>query len=545
MKRAVLLLVMACLQASTALRIAYVVSTWWPKIDGAAIAVMGHVRHFVAQGHHTLVVRPEVNKVLLDEAVRAKYDDPLPSSDKLSFVDYGTVENARAGGFELVIDPMRFEAAEQKLTTWKPDVILVMDPDLFMFDAFRIPGFRSRGPTPPPVTIACFTTYFAEAVRKMPDFWWIPAFAEPLLHAGVAMAYGGFDHIFVNGEPTRVYLETRVKLGLLGGVSYGAKDGLGLSARRELGSDLALEKRTTVVPSRGVAPDFCTRPAAAECDGVSAAAAFGASGSPSFVYVGRLAYDKYADELLAAYADALERLQAERVEHGAVLYLAGSGELTADAEALERRYPGKLKLLGSVAPHQVSCVLRRASVYISSAPNETYGRAQVEALRCSLPLLTMSTKCNMHVREGVNGLLAPDRHALASNIVRVIQEPSLLATLRDGAQQSSTAPQLADPNAKMLEAIVATHAKVLSSGRQPGTRWHLLWTALFWIGRLIDGEPGALIMAALLSAGGAFCLIVVCMCLCCTSQQSAGARPYPGFPTKDASKKKKKPYKLD
>ena len=533
------LLAAACLQASTGLRIAYVVSTWWPKIDGAAIAVMGHVRHFVAQGHDTLVVRPEVNKVLLDEAVRANYEDPLPNSEKLSFVDYSTVENARAGGYELVIDPMRFEDAERKLTTWKPDVILVMDPDLFMFDAFRIPGFRSRGPTPPPVTIACFTTYFAEAVRKMPDFWWIPAFAEPLLHAGVAMAYGGFDHIFVNGEPTRVYLETRVKLGLLGGVYYSAGE-----SRDGLGSDLALERRTTVVSSRGVAPDFCTRPAAAECEGVGAAAAIGAAaaGSPSFVYVGRLAYDKYADELLAAYAEALDTLKAKRLEHGAVLYLAGSGELTADAQALERRYPGKLRLLGSVAPHHVSCVLRKASVYISSAPNETYGRAQVEALRCSLPLLTMSTKCNMHVEEGVNGLLAPDRHALASNIVRVVKDAGLLRTLREGAARSSTAPQLADPNAKMLEAIVATHAQVMRSGRQPGTCWHLLWTALFWIGKLIDGDHAALTVVALLSTGSVFCILVVCMCFCCTSEQSTGARPYPGFPVNN---KKKKSQKLD
>merc|ERR1719240_2607804 len=113
----------------------------------------------------------------------------------------------------------------------------------------------------------------------------------------------------------------------------------------------------------------------------------------------------------------------------------------------------------------------------------------------------MSAKCNMHVRHGFNGLLAPDRHALASNIVRVITEPSLLATLREGAKQSSGAPQLVDPNAKMLEAIVATHAKVLSTGRQPGTSWHLLWTALFWIGKLIDGDHAALTVVMFLGTG--------------------------------------------
>lgn len=543
------LLLCGQLSVGRALRISYVVSTWWPKIDGAAIAVMGHVRHFVEQGHDVLVVRPEVNKVLLDEAIRAKYPDPLPSSKRLSFAEYGTIENARAGGFELVLDPMRFEAVEVELMRWKPDAILVMDPDLFMFDAFRIPGFRSRGFAPPPVTIACFTTYFAEAVRKMPDFWWIPTFAEPLLHAGVAMAYGGFDHIFVNGEPTKTYLRTGVKLGLLGGVSYssntaGGPIGSGHGGDAAGGREWDLSERTTVVSSRGVPPSFCSEPAASECESVPAAAAVGsADRSPAFVYVGRLAYDKYADELLRAYTEAMETLQAEKHAHSATLYLAGSGELIDEAHELERRFPGNIKVLGSVAPRHVSCVLRSADAYISSAPNETYGRAQVEALRCSLPLLTMTTKCNMHVEEGVNGLLAPDRHALAANIVRVVKDATLLGKLREGAASSAKAPQLADPNARMLEAIVATHAKVMASGRQPGRPWHLLWSALFWIGRAIDGDHAVLMMGALIVAVAILSLLIACVCCFCRDASNAGPRAYPLAPK--LSTKKKKTVKAD
>ena len=90
---------------------------------------------------------------------------------------------------------------------------------------------------------------------------------------------------------------------------------------------------------------------------------------------------------------AIYPLPTAQVAHEATLYLAGSGELSGLALEVARRYPGRLQLLGSVAPPHVSCLLRRGGAYISSAPNETYGRSLVEALRCSLPLLSMTTKC--------------------------------------------------------------------------------------------------------------------------------------------------------
>lgn len=231
-----LLLPLLQMELAGALRIAYVVNTWWPKIDGASIAVMGHVRHFAQEGHPVLVVRPQIraSEVLAEEARRAGFTDANVggSADApVSFVDFGTVPDARAGGFEIVIDPLAFREAERTLRAWLPDVLLVMDPCLFMFDAFRVPGItppvdgshaqpghpaRRHGaaavataatsasaPAFAPVTIACFTTHFVDAVRQMPDFWWIPTSAEPLLQAGVAMSYAVFDRIFVNGEPTR------------------------------------------------------------------------------------------------------------------------------------------------------------------------------------------------------------------------------------------------------------------------------------------------------------------------------------------------------
>lgn len=157
-----------------AARITYVTSTWWPKIDGACVAMMGHVRHFAAEGHDVLVVRPVVPAIMWRDATNmGDAVDPLPASERLAFVDFATIPGSRAGGYELVIDPLGFAEAEAAIVSFAPDVLLVADPDLFMFDAFRLPGFNSMASfARPPVTIACFTTFLVDAVFKMPDFVW-------------------------------------------------------------------------------------------------------------------------------------------------------------------------------------------------------------------------------------------------------------------------------------------------------------------------------------------------------------------------------------
>ena len=91
---------------------------------------------------------------------------------------------------------------------------------------------------------------------------------EFVLGQDVATAYGRFDRIFVNGAPTKSYLET-VSLGALGGVSSHPQPNASTPA------DLDLGARTTVVASRGVPADFCdaatSRPES--CAAVPAAAA--------------------------------------------------------------------------------------------------------------------------------------------------------------------------------------------------------------------------------------------------------------------------------
>ena len=353
----------------TKLRIAYVTNTWWPKVDGAGVAAMGHVRHFVAAGHAVLVVRPNFPA---DSPLRRAYGggdvgaDPLPAAARLEYVEYRTF-GARGGGYEPEMAPGEFPAVERALVAWAPDVLLVMDPDMFLLDTFRVPGFNGlMAQAEPPVSIACFTTFMVEIAVKMPEYWWVdnPP-VRALFEQGLATAYGRFDHIFLNGDDSLSYLKPIQVLSDWGWRPVGAS--------------------AAVVSSRGVAADFCTAAPADACAPVPAAAALrlpaaapdaaaatAAAAPPSpvvkFVYVGRLAYDKSVDVLLAAFASALTD---GGMGGRAALYLVGTGELLPLVREYEEAHPGGVHYAGHAPHHQVACVLREADAYVSAAPNET------------------------------------------------------------------------------------------------------------------------------------------------------------------------------
>ena len=160
---------------------------------------------------------------------------------------------------------------------------------------------------------------------------------------------------------------------------------------------------------------------------------------------------------------------------GAVLYVAGYGVLEGTVRAYEARLPGAVRYLGQLPHADVGCVLRRADVYLSAARNETYGRSQVEALRCGVPVLGMAS-CNLHIVDEVNGLVAEGVQQLADAIVRAVREPELLARMKAAA----TAPDF-DPNAEMLRAVLAARkdtleARAKGTGRRRVRAWHPLWS---------------------------------------------------------------------
>ena len=121
----------------------YVVNSWWPKVDGAAIALQGHVRHFADAGHEVLVLRPlfrEEHFPFLRGGRAERLADPMAGVERVQYVFYDVV--ARCDGYEIEVDRLAFGEAERRLRAFRPDVVLVADPDYFLFDAFRIPGVR-------------------------------------------------------------------------------------------------------------------------------------------------------------------------------------------------------------------------------------------------------------------------------------------------------------------------------------------------------------------------------------------------------------------
>ncbi|KAL3892620.1 MAG: hypothetical protein SGPRY_014954 [Prymnesium sp.] len=323
---------------ATPLRIAYVVNTWWPKVDGAAISAMGHVRYFASQGHQVLVVRPSYpsNSPLR----KVGGTDPQPPTPLISFLSF-SAGGTRGGGYEPESDPWAFPAVERSLLEWQPEVLLVMDPDMFMLDVFRVPGFNLllRQPSPP-VTIACFTFFAIEAVLKMPEYWWMhnrPMRA--LFMQGMTMVYGMFDHIFLNGHKTMEYLQYRPLLSTLQPVSSHHPPTLLLQPLHSTHGweRRSLAARARVVRSRGVPADFCTEVSEGHCASLGAVNVMRdmTKGRMAFVYVGRLSYDKSVDELLRAF----EIAAGQQTERAPVLYLIGSGELLWLVREYEQRLP--------------------------------------------------------------------------------------------------------------------------------------------------------------------------------------------------------------
>ena len=449
------------------------VNTWWPKVDGAAISSMGHVRYFASQGHPVLVVRPSYPDT--SPLWANGREDPLPPTDLISFVDFMS-SGSRGGGYEPEMDVGAFPAVERAIFAWQPDVLLVMDPDMFMLDAFRVPGFNLllRQPSPP-VTIACFTFFAIEAVLKMPEYWWMHnAPMQALFLQGLSMVYGMFDHIFLNGHKSMDYLQNLH-------ATHGTEQ-------------RSLAARARVVRSRGVPADFCTEVSAAQCDALGPVGTMRSmtEGRIAFVYVGRLSYDKSVDEMLRAFEIAARR----RTARDAVLYLVGNGELLWMVKEYEQRLPGQVKHLGIVTHNLVSCVLREATAYISAAHNETYGRSLVEALRCSLPVVTMSSS-NIHVRHEENGLLAQDTADLAAQLSRTLDDAARFGRL---SAEARNYPVIDDPNAQMLREVTQARAATIARQQRPSAPlpWHPFWSIYIRISFAIDNPTTATLVIALL-----------------------------------------------
>ena len=133
--------------------------------------------------------------------------------NRTSLIEYISypLRGSRAGGFEPAPDWWRISILDDRLKQWKPQALIVMDPDVFLYDSFRVPGFngifyesslyqslRVAGlksdlqPVPPPVPIGCLPIFGFESLIEFPPSRWLRFEPFPILFRQASICARGF-----------------------------------------------------------------------------------------------------------------------------------------------------------------------------------------------------------------------------------------------------------------------------------------------------------------------------------------------------------------
>lgn len=179
-----------------------------------------------------------------------------------------------------------------------------------------------------------------------------------------------------------------------------------------------------------------------------------ADGAPVALFVGRLVYYKGVDVLL----DALARTA------GARLVVVGDGPLRADLQRRAERLgiAPRVLWLGAVADDDLPGAYSGADLFVlpSTAPTETFGVVQVEAMAAGLPVVgtRLGTGVETVTRDGMTGrLVRPgDAGDLAGALGAILGDAALRARLAAAALERSedfTAGRLLPRYLSLYEAV--------------------------------------------------------------------------------------------
>ncbi|MGE5413496.1 MAG: glycosyltransferase family 4 protein [Syntrophomonadaceae bacterium] len=145
------------------------------------------------------------------------------------------------------------------------------------------------------------------------------------------------------------------------------------------------------------------------------------AGPPLVLFVGRLTRQKGP----ARFLEAARRVLVERPD--ARFVLAGTGDrlLWLRHRARELGLSGHVRFLGFVPHERLPELYRRASVYVLPSVAEPFGLTVLEALRQGVPTIATGSAGVTEVVESVIRVDAGDVEALAGEILRVLDSPSL------------------------------------------------------------------------------------------------------------------------
>jgi glycosyltransferase involved in cell wall biosynthesis len=150
------------------------------------------------------------------------------------------------------------------------------------------------------------------------------------------------------------------------------------------------------------------------------------SGTPLFVYLGRLKKYKRVDVVIRAFAG----LHVPE----ATLEIAGTGDYRAQLERLVKSLglSDRVKFLGFISEEAKLHLLRRAWASTLASPKEGWGISNLEAAACATPVVAANSPgIRESVIDGETGFLVPqnDPAAMTAAMRGLIESPSLVSSL--------------------------------------------------------------------------------------------------------------------
>jgi glycosyltransferase involved in cell wall biosynthesis len=153
-------------------------------------------------------------------------------------------------------------------------------------------------------------------------------------------------------------------------------------------------------------------------------------------------------------ADALGRI----ADLGWTLTVIGDGPARSDVAAAFAPFaPGRIELLGAVAPEAVPAALQGAAIYAWPGCGEAYGLAYLEAQAAGLPAVAQNTAgVPAVVLDGRTGLLTPagDVGAYAAALARLLRDEMERQALGAAARRFVTIERSLEAAAKRLDLLI-------------------------------------------------------------------------------------------
>lgn len=366
------------------MRVLYCTDTYPPQLNGVSIVTALSVEGLARRGWECAVVAPRY-----PAGSHVGWDnDQRSEGTPAELVSLPSVSLPRYPEIRIALP--RAAAVHDLVKRFRPDLIHCAT-EFSVGRVGQIAGARAQVPT-----VSSYHTDFAR---------YAAAYGAPWLRSTVTSYLGRFHR-----RSRRVYTPSTV-------------------SRSDL---LQLKVREVEVWGRGVDAELFHPGRRSQ----SMRAALGMGSRFTFVYVGRLAPEKRADQIIHAF-----RLASETLPRGVIhLIMAGTGPCEAELRAVA---PPGVTFLGFLDRRsRLPDLYANCDAFVFASVTETLGLVVLEAMASGLPVVAAPAGgVRDHLRDGRNGLAFPegDVAAMARAMVRLAGDWALTQRLARGARRTAEA----------------------------------------------------------------------------------------------------------